>query len=107
MAAGTTGHGRNGLAFNTSIVIGAIVSLSSAACVLRLLIARAEIESVYGRYALGILLMQDIAVVPLFLLVTVLGGDGSMSEVGMGMLKALLLAGTPFYCLAVWLSRFL
>ena len=32
-----------GLGFNTSLVIGAIVSLSSTACVLRLLIARAEI----------------------------------------------------------------
>lgn len=94
-----------GLAFNTSIVIGAIVSLSSTACVLRLLIARAEIESVHGRYALGILLMQDIAVVPLFLLVTVLGGEGTMSEVGMGMLRALGLAGVLVVVLLVLLNK--
>lgn len=94
-----------GLAFSTSIVIGAIVSLSSTACVLRLLISRAEIESVHGRYALGILLMQDIAVVPLFLLVTVLGGEGTMSEVGMGMLKALALAGVLVVVLLVLLNK--
>ncbi len=94
-----------GLSFNSSIVIGAIVSLSSTACVLRLLIARAEIESVHGRYALGILLMQDIAVVPLFLLVTVLGGEGTMTEVGMGMLRALLLAGGLVVVLFVLLNK--
>jgi len=94
-----------GLATNTSIVIGAIVSLSSTACVLRLLIARAEIESVYGRYALGILLMQDIAVVPLFLLVSVLGGEGSMSEVALGMLKAVGLAGVLVVVLLVLLNK--
>lgn len=94
-----------GLPVDTSIVIGAIVSLSSTACVLRLLIARAEIESVHGRYALGILLMQDIAVVPLFLLVTVLGGDGTIAEVGMGMLRALLLAAVLVVVLLVLLNK--
>ncbi|MFG0246548.1 MAG: cation:proton antiporter [Phycisphaerales bacterium JB052] len=94
-----------GLGFNTSLVIGAIVSLSSTACVLRLLIARAEIESVHGRYALGILLMQDIAVVPLFLLVSVLGGEGSMGEVAIGMLKAVALAGVLVVVLLVLLNK--
>jgi CPA2 family monovalent cation:H+ antiporter-2 len=94
-----------GLGFAASITLGAIVSLSSTACVLRLLIARAEIESVHGRYALGILLMQDIAVVPLFLLVTVLGGDGSLTEVGIGMLKALALSGLLVVVLIVLLNK--
>lgn len=94
-----------GLPVDTSIVIGAIVSLSSTACVLRLLVARAEIESVHGRYALGILLMQDIAVVPLFLIVTVLGGEGSMGEVAMSVLRALLLAGGLVIVLLVLLNK--
>ena len=62
-----------------AVVIGAIVSLSSTACVLRMLQDRAEIDSVHGRHALGILLMQDLAVVPLVLLVEFMGlqsGDG-------------------------------
>lgn len=94
-----------GLGIPNSIAIGAIVSLSSTACVLRLLIARAEIESVHGRYALGILLMQDIAVVPLFLVVSVLGGEGSMSEVAIGMLKAVGLAGVLVVVLLILLNK--
>lgn len=77
-----------GGSFKTALAIGAIVTLSSTAVVLRLLISRAEIESAHGRHALGILLMQDVAVVPLVLLVTVLGGDGTAQEVGIDVLKA-------------------
>lgn len=94
-----------GIETATAVTIGAIASLSSTACVLRLLIARAEIESVHGRYALGILLMQDIAVVPLFLLVSVLGGEGSMNEVAIGMLKAVGLSAMLVVVLWVLLNK--
>jgi CPA2 family monovalent cation:H+ antiporter-2 len=52
-----------------ALAIGAAVSLSSTAIVLRVLGARAELDSVHGRNSLGILLLQDIAVVPLLLLI--------------------------------------
>lgn len=78
-----------GLTMKSAIAIGAIVALSSTACVLRLLISRSEIESEHGRLALGVLLMQDIAVVPLVLLVTILGDEGSMSEMSMDVFKAI------------------
>lgn len=73
-----------GLGGRSGTAIGAIVALSSTSCVLRLLVSRAEIDSVYGRNALGILLLQDIAVVPLVLIMTALGGEGPMSarEIG-------------------------
>ena len=77
-----------GVSGKTAIAIGAIMALSSTAVVLRLLISRAEIESAHGRHALGILLMQDVAVVPLVLLVTVLGGDGSAQQIGTDVLLA-------------------
>lgn len=77
-----------GLELKTSIAVGAAVALSSTACVLRLLTDRAEIDSVHGRTALGMLLLQDIAVVPLVLLVTMLGGEGGLAEMGLGLLKA-------------------
>ncbi|NQU47600.1 MAG: cation:proton antiporter [Planctomycetes bacterium] len=82
-----------GMPVRTSLAVGAIVALSSTACVLRVLVARAEIESVHGRHVLGILLMQDIAVVPLVLLVTVLGGEGSIAQVGGEVVKTLAWAG--------------
>lgn len=69
-----------GLGVRTSVVLGAIVALSSTACVLRLLVDRTEIDSVYGRNALGILLLQDIAVVPLVLMVTILAGESSAEK---------------------------
>ena len=63
-----------GYGLQAAVAVGAIVALSSTATVLRLLIDRSQLDSVHGRSALGILLMQDVSVVPLVLLVTVLGG---------------------------------
>ncbi|MGB2986300.1 MAG: cation:proton antiporter, partial [Phycisphaerae bacterium] len=47
-------------------------------------------DGVHGRYALGILLLQDIAVVPLVLVVTALGGEGqgSVAQIGWEMGRA-------------------
>ena len=68
-----------GLDTRSALAVGAMIALSSTACVLRLLITRAEIDAIHGRNALGILLLQDIAVVPLVLVVTALGGEGPAS----------------------------
>ncbi len=66
---------------NTAVALGAMVALSSTAVVLRILVDRTEIDSVRGRNALGILLLQDIAVVPLFLLVAVLSYGGAVGDI--------------------------
>ncbi|MBM3320809.1 MAG: cation:proton antiporter [Candidatus Eisenbacteria bacterium] len=55
-----------------AIVLGGALALSSTAGVLRMLMTRAEVDSVHGRHALGILLLQDLAVIPLVLLSGVL-----------------------------------
>lgn len=60
-------------------IVGAMIALSSTACVLRVLVDRTELESVHGRQVLGVLLVQDMAVVPLAMLVAALAGDGSGS----------------------------
>ena len=92
-----------GLGGAASVAIGAMIALSSTACVLRLLVSRAEIDTVYGRNALGILLLQDIAVVPLVLLVTVLGSGGSTVEIsweiGRTVANAALLVGVLYLLL--------
>lgn len=69
-----------GLNLKVAVAIGAMLALSSTACVLRILVDRKTIDSRYGRNSLGILLMQDIAVVPLVLLMTVLASGGSFGE---------------------------
>ena len=77
-----------GLELKSALAVGATIALSSTACVLRLLIERAEFDSVHGRTALGILLLQDVAVVPLVLFVTMLTEDGGLGAVGLGLAKA-------------------
>ncbi|MFT5292174.1 MAG: CPA2 family monovalent cation:H+ antiporter-2 [Planctomycetota bacterium] len=76
-----------GLGTAGSIAFGAICALSSTACVLRVLTAQGEIESVHGDRALGILLVQDMAVVPLVLIVSVLSEGGSTQEFAWGVLR--------------------
>lgn len=92
-----------GFEWRTGLALGGVVALSSTACVLRILLSRAEMESIHGRNSLGILLLQDIAVVPLVLLVTVLGAGGSMTEIGWEVGRAIgaacLLAGALFVIL--------
>ena len=78
-----------GLDVRAAFAVGAIIALSSTAVVVRLLVQRAEIDSVHGRNALGILLLQDIAVVPLLLAVTFLDGAGSPADFAWAMARAL------------------
>lgn len=58
-----------GLPENTSVIIGFLVTLSSTALALKILQERAEIDSIHGRIAFSILLLQDISIVPMMLLV--------------------------------------
>ncbi len=60
-----------------AVAWGEIVTVSSTAIVLRMLMDRAEMDSVTGRTALGILLVQDLAVVPLVIALTVLSHGGA------------------------------
>ncbi|MBI3308569.1 MAG: cation:proton antiporter [Candidatus Melainabacteria bacterium] len=57
-----------------SIFIGFLISLSSTAIVMKLLQERAEINSPHGLVTLGILIFQDIIVVPMMLFVPILAG---------------------------------
>jgi monovalent cation:H+ antiporter-2, CPA2 family len=70
-----------------SVAVGAICAVSSTACVLRVLTAQGEVESVHGDRAIGILLVQDMAVVPLVLVVSVLADGGTAQEMFWGVLR--------------------
>eukprot|EP00240_Pyramimonas_obovata_P000968 CAMPEP_0118921988 /NCGR_PEP_ID=MMETSP1169-20130426/1082_1 /TAXON_ID=36882 /ORGANISM="Pyramimonas obovata, Strain CCMP722" /LENGTH=539 /DNA_ID=CAMNT_0006862801 /DNA_START=269 /DNA_END=1884 /DNA_ORIENTATION=- len=90
-----------------ALVIGAGLSLSSSAFVLQLLSDKGQLSTRFGSATLGILLMQDIAVVPLLVLLPLIeaqkGGSGSASDMllelaptlgtAMAGLTALLLVG--------------
>jgi len=73
-----------------ALTLGAIVALSSTTLVLRLLVDRAEIDSVRGRACLGILLLQDIAIVPLVIMVSLFTSTGPDTNVFLHILRILL-----------------
>jgi len=56
-----------GMGFNESFILASAIAMSSTAVVLRVLTDSAELDSRHGRAAVGILLTQDICVVPLLL----------------------------------------
>ncbi len=65
-----------GVPLNQSIFFGMLLSLSSTAIVLKLLDEKNELEAPHGRIAVGMLIFQDIAIVPMILFVPLLGiGD--------------------------------
>lgn len=73
--------------WKASFAIGAALAMSSTAVVLPVLQKRAEADSVHGRFALGVLLVQDLAVVPMVLLVGALGvPEGGESSSGLDIL---------------------
>lgn len=61
---------------NKSIFFGFLYALSSTAIVLKLLAERGEIDSPHGHTMVGILIFQDLCIVPLMLLIPILSGDG-------------------------------
>ena len=73
-----------------ALTLGAIVALSSTTLVLRLLVDRVEIDSVKGRTCLAILLLQDIAIVPLVLMVTFFTPAAAEMNIGLHILKVTL-----------------
>lgn len=66
-----------GINIKAAIIIGSALSLSSTAIVLKILNDRNQISQIYGRKALGILLFQDIAVIPILLMIDIFGSTDS------------------------------
>lgn len=62
-----------GLNVKEAIFLGMLISLSSTAIVLKLLTDKGELNSPHGRISLGILIFQDLSLVPLFIFVDLLG----------------------------------
>src|SRR6185503_3397245 len=61
-----------GVSWQTGLALGGIVSMSSTAIVSKLLAERGELDSAHGREVIAVLLFQDLAVVPLLVLIPVL-----------------------------------
>jgi monovalent cation:H+ antiporter-2, CPA2 family len=69
-----------GQPWRQSVFIGFLTALSSTAIVMKLLQDRAEVETPQGVNALGILIYQDLIVVPMMILLPFLGGTAQVSQ---------------------------
>lgn len=73
-----------------AVVFGFIIALSSTMIVLKLLMDRGEVDTIHGRVMLGILLVQDLSVVPMMVVISSLGGqtDALWASLGIALAKA-------------------
>ena len=88
-----------GLGWQGAVVLGAAFAMSSTAIVVKLMAERLELESAHGRRVMGVLLFQDLAVVPLLVLIPALGA--SAEDLARVMALALLKAGALLALLLV------
>ena len=65
-----------GQSMAASAILGLSISLSSSAFVLQLLKDKGEMDSQFGKKTFGILLLQDLMIVPLLVVTPLLAGDG-------------------------------
>jgi CPA2 family monovalent cation:H+ antiporter-2 len=79
-----------GLDWPAAFVIGSALAMSSTAIVSKILAERVDLNSRHGRLSIGVLLFQDIAVVPILVLIPALGvANANLTDVlGLAFLKA-------------------
>src|SRR3990167_9056819 len=82
-----------GLSWQGAVVLGAAMAMSSTAIVVKMMAERLELESEHGRRVMGVLLFQDLAVVPLLVLIPALGdsGEDMARALGLALVKATVL----------------
>lgn len=73
-----------GQTWSEAVFLGCLIALSSTAIVMKLLQERAEVDTPHGRTSLGILIFQDIIIVPMMVFVPLLAGE--MGNVGISFL---------------------
>jgi len=82
-----------GLGWQSALALGAALAMSSTAIVVKLMADRLELESEQGRRVMAVLLFQDLAVVPLLVLMPALGSSPQelLGALGLASLKAAML----------------
>ena len=103
MAVGVTVGLLLDLSITEAVVFGFFIALSSTIIVLKTLMERGELDSPHGKVMIGILLVQDISVVPMMVVLVSLGEtETSIGEtLGWAVLKAAIFLGV-LIALGVW-----
>ena len=86
------------IAFNKAVFIGFLVALSSTAIILKVLQERDQIDNHHGKISLGILIFQDLIIVPMMLFIPFLAGNSSNIQTELLILlgKSIALLGITF-----------
>lgn len=82
-----------GMRWQAALALACALAMSSTAIVVKLMVERVEMESEHGKRVMGILLFQDLAVVPLLVLIPALGaaGESLVQALALAALKATVL----------------
>jgi len=92
----------------SGLLLGFIIAVSSTAIVLRGLSTRGELETPHGRLTLGILIFQDLCVVPMVLVIPVLGNTAAAgTSVLVPLLKAAAVVAGVLVAARLVVPRFL
>ncbi len=83
------------MSWQTALALSGAIAMSSTAIVVKLLSERLELDSEHGKRVMGVLLFQDLAVVPLLVVIPALDSspDQLVSALGIAGLKAAVLVG--------------
>ncbi len=86
-----------------AIFFGFLIALSSTMIVLKTLMERGDLDSGHGQVMIGILLVQDLSLVPLMIILPAIGGTGGelWLPMGIAILKAVLFIGVMLV-LSIW-----
>ncbi len=92
---GAAGYFFFALPLKAAVLAGPALALSSTAFVLQLLTEKKALISTYGRGSISVLLLQDLAVVPLLALIPLLSMPelGIGEDIGLALLKSLTILG--------------
>ena len=82
----------SGLDWRAGLALGGVLAMSSTAIVSKMLVERAELNTPHGQKVMGVLLFQDLAVVPLIIIIPALASSGEDIYITLGFaaLKAVL-----------------
>ena len=98
-----------GLTWQAGVSIGGALAMSSTAVLTKLLSERLELDAAHGREVMGVLLFQDLAVIPLIILIPSFSQspEQMLMTMGLALLKAVVLLAVVFFLGKRLLSQWL
>jgi CPA2 family monovalent cation:H+ antiporter-2 len=99
MASGVAGCVALGLTWREGLIVGGVLAMSSTAIIVKTLSERMQLSTDYGRQVMGVLLFQDLAVIPLLVLIPALAlpSGAIASAITIALIKAAVVLAIVLY----------